>query len=153
MFSTFLAADYDFFVSRRSGDLVAAVTTEPARIGLVFSQLNVSFAAVLFILVQIVISVFIAPLVVVLMLAFGGLLFALTRRWAKRAMDFGGDLTRVNADLTADIGEIVGGAKFVKATATEDRAAARLSGAADRMELLSFGNAFDTQVVRAIFEY
>lgn len=153
MFSAFLAADYDFFVSRRSGDLVAAVTTEPARIGLVFSQLNVSVAAVLFILVQIVISIFIAPLVVVLMLGFGGVLFALTRRWAKRAMDFGGDLTRVNADLTADIGEIVGGAKFIKATATEHRATARLSGAAERMEFLSFGNVFDTQVVRAIFEY
>lgn len=153
MFSTFLAADYDFFVSRRAGDLVAAVANEPMRIGLAFSQLNVSFAAILFILVQIVISLFIAPLVVALLLAFGGLLFVLTRRWAQRAMDFGGAFTKVNADLTADVGEIIGGVKFVKATATEGRASARLFDTADRIEALSFGNVFDTQVVRAIFEY
>ncbi len=153
MVSAFLAADYDFFVSRRSGDLVAALTTEPTRIGLAFSLLNVSFGAVLFILVQIVISLFIAPLVVALLLIFGVLLFVLTRQWAQRATDFGGAFTKVNADLTADAGEIIRGAKFVKATATEERASARLFNSADRIEMLSFGNAFDAQVVRAIFEY
>lgn len=153
MFSAFLAADYDFFVSRRTGDLVAAITNEPGRIGLAFSQLNMILAAVLFILVQISISLFIAPMVVALLLVFGALLFAATRGWAKRAMNFGADLTKVNADLIADSGEIVRGAKFIKATATEGRASARLFAAADRMEVLSFGHAFDAQVVRAIFEY
>jgi ATP-binding cassette subfamily C protein len=80
-------------------------------------------------------------------------LFLLTRWWAQRALDFGTKLTKVNADLMVDTGEILAGAKFVKATATEDRALARLASAVSRMEILSFGNAFDAQVVRAIFEY
>lgn len=153
MFSTFLAADYDFFVSRRAGDLVTAIANEPGRIGLVFSQLNLIAAALLFVFVQIVISLFIAPMVVGLLLFFGVLLFGLTRWWALRAMAFGAEQTALNADLMVDTGEIVGGAKFIKATATEDRAFERLAITVNRMEAVSFGNAFDAQLVRAIFEY
>lgn len=153
MFSAFLAADYDFFVSHKAGDLVSAVTNEPNRIGLVFSQLNLIVAAIFFISVQIVVSVFVAPIVVGLFVIAGALLFVLTRWWALRAMDFGSSLTKVNAQLLADTSEIVGGVKFVKATATEGRAVSRLAATASRMEALSFGNAFDAQLVRAIFEY
>lgn len=153
MFSAFLAADYDFFVSRRTGDLVAAVTNEPWRIGLVFSQVNLVIAAMLFIFVQIVIALFIAPVVVGLLVVVGASLFAMTRWWTVRAAHFGTELTKVNADLTVDTSEIVGGAKFVKATATESRAFDRFAGSVNRLEALSFGNAFDGQVVRAIFEY
>lgn len=153
MFSAFLASDYDFFSSRRTGDLVAAVTNEPWRIGLVFSQVNLVIAAVLFIFVQVVIALFIAPVVVGLLVAVGALLFATTRWWTVRAAHFGTELTKVNADLTVDTSEIVGGAKFVKATATEIRAFDRFAGSVDRLEALSFGNAFDSQIVRAIFEY
>jgi ATP-binding cassette subfamily C protein len=153
MFSAFLAADYDFFVSRRAGDLVAAITNEPSRIGLVFSQVSLILAALFFIAVQIVVSLFVAPVVVGLLVGFGALLFLLTRWWALRATDFGSDLTKVNAELLADTSEIVRGVKFVKATATEERALQRLVFTSDRMEALFFGNAFDAQLVRAIFEY
>lgn len=153
MFSGFLAADYEFFVSHRTGDLVTAIANEPMRIGLVFSQFNVAAAALLFVLVQIAISLFIAPIVVGLLLVFGALLFVLTRWWAVRALAFGAEQTKLNADLIADTEEIIGGAKFVKATATEDRAFARLAATVNRMEEVSFGNTFDAQVVRAIFEY
>jgi ATP-binding cassette subfamily C protein len=153
MFAAFLAADYEFFVSRRTGDLVTAIANEPGRIGLVFSQLNLIAAALLFVLVQIVISLFIAPIVVGLLLFFGALLFGLTRWWALRAMAFGTEQTALNADLMVDTAEIIGGAKFVKATATEDRAFARLAVTVNRMEAVSFGNSFDAQLVRAIFEY
>lgn len=153
MFSAFLAADYDFFVSRRAGDLVAAITNEPGRIGLVFSQVSLIIAALFFIAVQIAVSLFVAPVVVGLLVGFGSLLFLLTRWWARRATDFGSDLTKVNAELLADTSEIVGGVKFVKATATEERALQRLVSTSNRMEALSFGNAFDAQLVRAIFEY
>jgi len=153
MFSAFLAADYDFFVSRRTGDLVAAVTNEPWRIGLVFSQVNLVIAAMLFVFVQIVIALFIAPVVVGLLVVVGASLFGMTRWWTVRAAHFGTELTKVNADLTVDTSEIVGGAKFVKATATEARAFDRFAGSVNRLEILSFGNAFDSQIVRAIFEY
>ncbi len=153
MFAGLLAADFRFFVSHRTGDLVAAVTNEPNRIGLVFSQVNLIIAAGLFIVVQIVVALLIAPWVVGLLVGFGVLLFTLTRWWSVRAARFGTELTRVNADLMVDANEIIGGAKFVKATATEDRAFNRFFGAVSRLETLTFGNAFDAQVVRAIFEY
>lgn len=153
MFSAFLAADYDFFISRRSGDLVTAITNEPGRIGLVFSQLSLIFTALVFIAAQIVVSLLVAPIVVGFLVAFAAVLFLLTRWWAKRATIFGNGLTLASADLMADTSEIIGGAKFVKATATEGRALARLSKTTRYIERLSFGNTFDAQLVRAIFEY
>ena len=153
MFSAFLAADYDFFVSRRSGDLVTAITNEPGRIGLVFSQLSLIFTALLFIAAQVAVSLLVAPIVVGFLLAFAVLLFVLTRWWAKRAVNFGSGLTVASADLMADTSEIIGGAKFVKATATESRALARLTDSTGKIESLMFGSTFDAQMVRAIFEY
>jgi ATP-binding cassette subfamily C protein len=153
MLAVFLEADYSFFQARRSGDLTAAITNEPVRVGLVFSQANLIIAAILFIIVQIVISMFIAPIVVGLVFLFGAVLFLVTRRWARRARDFGTDFSKVNASLIADVGEILAGVKFVKATATEDRAISRLSVAVDQLERLTHSNAFDGQVVKAIFEY
>jgi len=153
MLSAFLNADYAFFLERRTGDLTAAITSEPSRIGLVFSQVVLILSAALLILVQVAIALSIAPIVVLIIVVFGTTLFAATRPFAHRALGFGKDLTSVNADLMADTGEIISGAKFIKATATEGRALNRLTAAVDRLERLSHSYAFDGQIVKAIFEY
>lgn len=153
MTSAFLAANYDFFISRRSGDLVAGITNEPSRIGLVFSQLSLIVTALLFIAAQVAVSLLVAPIVVGFLVGFAAILFLLTRWWAKRATEFGNGLTAAGADLMADTSEIIGGAKFIKATATERRALERLSVSTGYIERLTFGSNFDSQLVRAIFEY
>lgn len=153
MLSAFLAADYSFFLKQRTGDLTAAIVTEPTRIGLVFSQAILVVAGIWFICVQIVISLFVAPVVVGIILVFGALLFLLTRPFARRALTLGTELTKVNSDLTVDTNEIFSGAKFIKATATEGRALSRLTSAVDRFDVLSYWNSLDGQIVKAIFEY
>jgi ATP-binding cassette subfamily C protein len=62
-------------------------------------------------------------------------------------------MTVVNADLQSDANELVQGAKFVKATGTEQRAVTRLSRIIGELRHLTFSNGFDVQIVRAIFEY
>lgn len=153
MLSSFLAADYSFFQTHRTGDLTASIVSEPTRIGLVFSQAILVIAGILFICVQIIISLYISPGVVAIILVFGALLFLLTRRFAHRALTLGTDLTNVNSDLTADANEIFSGAKFIKATATDGRAIGRLMPAVNRFEMLSYWNSLDGQIVKAIFEY
>lgn len=153
LLSAFLAADYSFFLRQRTGDLTAAIVTEPTRLGLVFSQAILVVAGFLFICVQVVISLFIAQAVVAIILVFGALLFLLTRPFARRALTLGTDLTSVNSDLTVDTNEVFSGVKFIKATATEGRAFGRLASAVDRLEVLSYWNSLDGQIVKAIFEY
>ena len=153
LFSAFFTADYSFFRSRRAGDLIASAVTEPQRLGGAFYQANLIVTSILYIVVQVVIALLIAPVVVALLVGVGCLLFVVTRGLVRRALAHGREMTAVNADFQADAGELMAGAKFVKATSTEVRAVSRLGAAIERLRQLTFANSFDVQIVRAVFEY
>ncbi|CAN5171975.1 ABC transporter ATP-binding protein [soil metagenome] len=153
LFSVFFSADYGFFRSRRAGDLIASAVSEPQRLGGAFYQANLIVTSILYIAVQVAIALLIAPIVVALLVGVGCLLFVATRGLVRRALGYGRDMTAVNADFQADAGELMMGAKFVKATSTEVRAVDRLGSAIERLRQLTFANSFDVQIVRAVFEY
>lgn len=153
LFQSYFNAEFDFFRSRRAGDLIAAAITDPVRLGGAFYQANLILSSVLFIGVQIAVALVIAPLVVTLLFAAGAFLFLVSVGLVKRGLLIGEEMTDVNADLQSDANELVQGAKFVKATATESRAVERLSKTITRLRDLTFANAFDVQLVRALFEY
>jgi ATP-binding cassette subfamily C protein len=153
LFQSYFHAEFDFFRTRRAGDLIAAAITEPVRLGGAFYQANLILSSVLFIGVQIAVALVIAPLVVALLFSAGAFLFLISVGLVKRGLLIGEEMTIVNADLQSDANELVQGAKFVKATATESRAVERLSKTINRLRDLTFANAFDVQLVRALFEY
>ena len=153
LFQSYFHAEFDFFRTRRAGDLIAAAITEPVRLGGAFYQANLILSSVLFISVQIAVALVIAPLVVALLFSAGAFLFLISVGLVKRGLLIGEEMTIVNADLQSDANELVQGAKFVKATATESRAVERLSKTINRLRDLTFANAFDVQLVRALFEY
>lgn len=153
LFQSYFHAEFDFFRTRRAGDLIAAAITEPVRLGGAFYQANLILSSVLFIGVQIAVALVIAPLVVALLFSAGAFLFLISVGLVKRGLMIGEEMTVVNADLQSDANELVQGAKFVKATATESRAVERLSKTINRLRDLTFANAFDVQLVRALFEY
>lgn len=153
LFEHYFAADFMFFRDRRAGDLISAAITEPVRLGGAFYQANLILSSILFIGVQIAVALFVAPLVVGVLFAVGSFLFLISVGLVRRGLLVGEEMTVVNADLQADAGELVSGAKFVKATATEARAVERLTRAIIRLRNLTFRNAFDVQLVRALFEY
>ena len=153
LFSSYFNSEYLFFRNRRAGDLIAAAITEPVRLGGAFYQANLILSSLLFIGVQIAVALVIAPMVVGLLFAAGVFLFAVSVGLVRRGLLIGEEMTLVNADLQSDASELVQGAKFVKATATEDRAVDRLSVTIQRLRDLTFSNAYDVQIVRAIFEY
>lgn len=153
LFESYFAADFMFFRDRRAGDLISAAITEPVRLGGAFYQANLILSSILFIGVQIGVALFVAPFVVGVLFAVGSFLFLISVGLVRRGLLVGEEMTVVNADLQADAGELVSGAKFVKATATEERAVERLTRAIIRLRNLTFRNAFDVQLVRALFEY
>ena len=153
LFESYFAADFMFFRDRRAGELISAAITEPVRLGGAFYQANLILSSILFIGVQIAVALFVAPIVVAVLFAVGSLLFLVSVGLVRRGLLVGEEMTVVNADLQADAGELVSGAKFVKATATEERAVDRLRRAIIRLRNLTFRNAFDVQLVRALFEY
>ncbi|MCX8504928.1 MAG: ATP-binding cassette domain-containing protein [Beijerinckiaceae bacterium] len=153
LFAGYFGSEFGFFRERRAGDLISAGITEPVRLGGAFYQANLILSSVLFIGVQIAVALVIAPVVVAMLFGAGTFLFIVSVGLVRRGLVVGEEMTVVNADLQSDAGELVAGAKFVKATATEDRAVDRLSRTVMRLRDLTFSNAFDVQIVRAIFEY
>ena len=153
LFQSYFRAEFSFFRTRRAGDLIAAAITEPIRLGGAFYQANLILSSVLFIGVQVLVALVIAPLVVALLFSAGVFLFIVSVGLVRRGLLIGEEMTVVNADLQSDANELVQGAKFVKATATETRAVERLSKTLYRLRDLTFANAFDVQIVRALFEY
>lgn len=153
LFAAYFGSEFGFFRERRAGDLISAGIIEPVRLGGAFYQANLILSSVLFIGVQIAVALVIAPVVVAMLFGAGTFLFIVSVGLVRRGLLVGEEMTVVNADLQSDAGELVAGAKFVKATATEDRAVERLSRTVMRLRDLTFSNAFDVQIVRAIFEY
>ena len=153
LFESYFQAEFGFFRTRRAGDLIAAAITEPIRLGGAFYQANLILSSVLFIGVQVLVALVIAPLVVALLFGAGVFLFLMSVGLVRRGLLIGEEMTVVNADLQSDANELVQGAKFVKATATESRAVERLAKTIFRLRDLTFANGFDVQIVRAIFEY
>jgi ATP-binding cassette subfamily C protein len=153
IFAAVTQAGWPFLRRQRGADVVGALTTESIRLGGAFYQLNLIATSATFLAMQIAIAAVIAPAVTLAMLLLAIVLFAVTQQMVRRALNLGGELTLANADLLASGGEMMGAMKLIKATAREELASEQLARHVDRIESLSFRNAFDVQIVRGIFEY
>lgn len=153
LFEALIRAGWPLLRRQRAGDIIDAMTIEAQRLGGAFYQVNLIVTAMAFLAVQVAIAAAIAPAITAAIGLVAALLFALTRQLVHRALSHGAALTAANSDLHATAGELIGGMKLIKATAQEDAAQALINRAIARIEHLSFRNAFDVQLVRAIFEY
>jgi ATP-binding cassette subfamily C protein len=71
----------------------------------------------------------------------------------RRAYRFGVGIAADNAALQSLASELIPGGKLVKATATEAEAVRLLTSTADRLRHHFFANAFDVQIVKAVFDF
>jgi ATP-binding cassette subfamily C protein len=153
LFTAITEAGWPFLRRQRGADVIGALSTESLRLGGAFYQLNLIVTSATFLAMQIAIAAVIAPAVTLAMLLLAVFLFFVTQQILRRALALGGELTVANADLLAAGGEMMAAMKLVKATAREPLARERIACQVERIEHLSFRNAFDVQIVRAIFEY
>lgn len=148
-----LGASWQFLRVQRTGDIIAGLSTEAARLGGAFYQANLIASSITFLAVQMAIAAIIAPLVTAAMLVLSVALFAITRSFTRRALAFGAELTQANAEMLAAAGEMTQAMKLIKATAQEEHGKEKVVHQVERIETLSFKNSFDVQIVRAVFEY
>jgi ATP-binding cassette subfamily C protein len=153
VFDALADASWPFLRRQQTGDVIGALTTESVRLSGAFHQANLIASSAIFLCVQIGLAAIISPTVTLALLLLAAFLFPATQHLLRRSLRYGEELTRANAGLLATAGELLGAMKLVKATAQETAAKNRLAGDVARIEELSFRNAFDFQVVRAIFEY
>ncbi|KAF0119209.1 MAG: multidrug ABC transporter ATPase/permease [Rhodospirillaceae bacterium] len=153
LFRAVFSASWPYFTRRRGGEILNAMITEAPRVGGAFYQIGLVLTALAHGLIYGVVAASLSGITTLAVLAGGGALFLVTRPLIGRAYRIGVGLAAEDANLQSLAGEFVGGAKLLKATATEPLAVDELMVVAGRLRALTFANLFDIQRVKATFEF
>jgi ATP-binding cassette subfamily C protein len=148
-----LHARWPFFVARKSGELVNVLVGETNRLSWAFHLSVQVLAAVVFMVVYGTLALWISWPVTLTLLGLGALLLVMTRSLIRRARGVGEGLTQGNDDLQVLASEFFGGARLIKASATEDAASRRFTEVVQRLRHLYFQSTFHPNLLRAAFEF
>lgn len=147
------SANWSHLRDLQMGHFASVIATDAPKTGSVFYQLNLIITSIIFIGTQAIIALLVAPTVTVLLVLLAAFLFLLTSFLTARAKRDGRILSDSNAELLGSIGEVNRALKFIKATSTEGVARAKIEPAIDKIRQAAAASAFDTQLVKAIFDY
>ena len=151
--SALFRSRWEHFQARRSGDLVNAIVTEAQRLGGAFYQAGLLLTGVVHGVLFLAVAALLSGATTAGVCAGGAVLFVATRPLIRRAYRVGTGISTENAELQSLTGELLSGAKLVKATATEDAAVGLIAGSADRLRRHLLDNAFDVQLVKGVFDF
>jgi len=152
-FKKYMAASWPVFVKSSSGDLINTLLNETERLGGVFYFTNQLLNAAIVTTVYLCLSLYASWQATVLLLAGGGIVFLLTYPLVRKSYAIGraiGDHTR---ELHSRIQEFIGGAKLVKATATEKLAQSWFNGVNGQLMESHASAAFHPSLLKAIVEF
>jgi len=115
-------AKWELFLKTRNGDLINSVVTESQRLGGAFYQTGLLLTSLLHSIIYLSLATMLSGLTTLAVIAGGAILFLITRRLILRAYHIGKGISHENAELQVKLGEYIGSAKLLKATATENAA-------------------------------
>ncbi len=153
LFRAFMRARWNFIVNRKAGELTNVIVTESERLGLAFTTGLSMISTSVVMLIYFGLSLVIAWQVALTLIAFALLSgLALTRLY-RISYAAGQSLPPLNAELQSTLGEQFSGAKIVKATASEDRVAARIDPLLRKIEKVNALAGFLPVMVRGLLEF
>lgn len=152
LLASYLRATWSFFHQNRAGELINALINETNRVGGAFYLLSQLVATALVTTIYVALALVVSWQVTVVLLLGAGVIFFLTRGLMGFAYRIGVDISERGHELQEAANEFVGGAKLVKATATEQLAEAKFMTLNERMRPLFFWSSFTPNALRAIFE-
>jgi ATP-binding cassette subfamily C protein len=152
LFAAFMRARWPFFVGHKSGVLVNALIGETNRLsGAVYLVIQLA-AGVVVTFVYAGLALLVSWPIAVGLLLLGAVLFTATRGLLRRSYEIGVEISGAGDTIQTLAGEFLGGAKVVKATATEEAAGSRFHAVVDDLRRLYFWSSYVPNVTRSIFE-
>ncbi len=153
MFSAFMRAKWSFVIGKKAGEMTNAIITESDRLGRAFTICLSLLASVVVTVIYVVLSLLVAWPVTLSLIGFA-LAVALTMTHLyKKSYTVGRSLAPLDAELQSVLNEHFAGAKFIKASGGDDRAAARIEPVVRKLET---ANAFASSLpgtVRGVLEF
>ncbi len=153
MVEDFIGADWSFFLTQKLGEMVNVVIVECGRVGAAFfSMLQMTVAAFIF-LVYSALALVVSLNLMLYLVAAASVLFLSVQPIRRATRQYGQELGLLNAGLLSTVHEMVGGAKFIKASAGEDKAVALMSHRIEDLRRAVTWAAFLPMTVRNVFEF
>ena len=153
LFSSYLRAEWNFFARCRSGELVNTLVGEANRVCGAFEMFVQVSSAILVVSIYVGLAAATSWPITVYLLLVGAVLFSITRKLVYHGHQIGTDISRWMHALQSHANEILGGAKLIKATSTEEVAGERLSVIVDSIQTAYFHSYFHRALLRGIFEF
>ena len=153
LFRAFMRAKWSFTVDRKAGDLTNVIVTESERLGLAFTTGLSMISTAVVMLIYFGFSLIIAWQVALTVIAFALLSGLALIGLYRKSYATGQSLPPLNAELQSMLQEHFSGIKIVKATASEERVAARIDPLLRKIERVNALGGFLPVMVRGVLEF
>jgi ABC-type multidrug transport system fused ATPase/permease subunit len=153
MFKAFMGAKWSFITGRKAGELTNAIITESERLGRAFTITLSLLGSAVVSVIYVAMSLLIAWQATLSLIGFAFAAALTMVNLYRKSYSAGQSLAPLSAELQAMLDEQFAGAKFIKASAGVDRAAARIEPLVHKLEKANaFGGAMPG-MVRGLLEY
>src|SRR5580704_4154207 len=123
MFSAFMRAKWSFIAARKAGEMTNAIVTESERLGRAFTILLSLVGSLVVAAIYLILSLLIAWQVTLSLIICAGVAALCMVRLYRKGYAAGKSLAPLDAELQSALNEQFAGAKFIKASGIDDRAA------------------------------
>jgi len=153
LFRAFMRAKWLFIAERRAGEMSNAIITECGRAGAAFTIFLSLLAGAVVIMIYVVLSLNVSWQVTLSLIGFAAIGALLMAQLYKKTLTLGQGLAPLNAEFHSAIGEHFFGAKFIKACAGEERAAARIESLVQKLDKFNAVANFLPGMTRTLLEF
>jgi ATP-binding cassette subfamily C protein len=153
LFGDFMASEWSYFVSQKTGEMLNLVLVEVPRLGSAFFAILQLINSGFILVVYLSISLFVSWKLTLLLVAVGLVMFMIVRPIRRATRRYGSEFSAINSDFSAALSEMLGGAKFIKTSAGEGKAQALVAESVERVRHNLTWSAFLPTMIRSGFEF
>lgn len=153
IFRAFMRAKWAFIADKKAGELTNAIITECERLGRAFTITLTLLGSLVVALIYVVLSLAIAWQVTVGLMIFALVAALAMSRLYKQSYAIGASVAPLNAELQSALNEQFAAAKFIKASAGGDRAAALIEPILHKLERANADASAMPGTVRNVLEF
>ncbi len=151
--SDFLESEWSHFASQKFGQLTNLVLIEIPRLGAALFAILQLIVAGSILCIYLTIALFVSWKVTLYLCAGCAILLLLVHPIRLATRRYGSEIGRINAELSATLNEVLGGAKLIKASASEPKAIALMAERIDNLRVNLTWSAYLPTTTRNGFEF
>ncbi|HZC58210.1 MAG TPA: ABC transporter ATP-binding protein [Xanthobacteraceae bacterium] len=153
MFRAFMRAKWSFIAARKAGEMTNAIVTESERLGRAFTISLSLVGSLVVALIYLILSLLIAWQVTVSLIVCAAVAALAMVRLYRKGYAAGQSLAPLDAELQSALNEQFAGAKFIKASGIDDRAAMLIAPLVHKLEDANTFASAAPGTVRGVLEF